>query len=440
MPLAHDSTRWSTTTLHPATRGMDPKMALAVSRLLQASGGKIWIVSGFRSYDQQTALYQKYLNGTGNLAAKPGTSLHESGFAVDFGGDKKWLAENAERYGLWNSVPSENWHYSLIGSEGKKVTETHNQGGEGAGGHVGGSGQPDPGPARLASNATEAEIQKFITEHYGPLAVALLKEPELRKALITAAQQGLVDTRFEELISKTKWWQSRSASMRQWDMLQMQDPREIKDRLEKRKAALAPIWEQYGLDGDINKMALDMERLGLNEHQLNAAVADQMLKESDKTGLDQGTEGATSADRLMTIARQEYLTPVDRQTAERWAIKAVRTGVDIEESWRAYLAGISSQRFGIDPLSGVAPADVMSPIKMSVAENLEIAPETVDLLDPRFAELLQVRTEDGTYRPMTSAEATRWARSQEQFKGTKKAEEASSGLAEALAKTFGKVG
>jgi hypothetical protein len=88
----------------------------------------------------------------------------------------------------------------------------------------------------------------------------------------------------------------------------------------------------------------------------------------------------------------------------------------------------------------VAPADVMSPIKMSVAENLEIAPETVDLLDPRFAELLQVRTENGTYRPMTSAEATRWARSQEQFKGTKKAEEASSGLAEALAKTFGKVG
>lgn len=40
-------------------------------------------VSGYRSYEQQAAMYDAYLNGTGPLAAPPGTSAHETGTAVD---------------------------------------------------------------------------------------------------------------------------------------------------------------------------------------------------------------------------------------------------------------------------------------------------------------------------------------------------------------------
>jgi hypothetical protein len=40
------------------------------------------VTSGFRSYAEQAALYQRYLHG-GPLAAKPGTSSHEFGQAVD---------------------------------------------------------------------------------------------------------------------------------------------------------------------------------------------------------------------------------------------------------------------------------------------------------------------------------------------------------------------
>jgi hypothetical protein len=422
---------------------MTREMALAVTRLIRASKGKVWIVSGFRTYEQQSALYQKYLNGTGNLAAKPGTSRHESGVAVDFGGDLKWVRQNAKAFGLHNSVPSENWHYSLLGAN---ETGGHQHGapvaaGAGAGGGGGGGpGVADAGPPRLASNASEAEIIKFITDNYGVLAVALLKEPELRRALIDAARAGAEGDRFEEYIHKTNWWKKRNAAQRQWDMLGMQDPAEQKDRLKKRLAALKPVWEQYGLDGDINKIALDMERLGLNEAQLQASIADQLAKESATRGLDRGTEGATSADELMRIARQEYLTPIDRQTAERWVIKAIRTGTDIEESFRTYLAGIAAPRFGLDPTAGIAPADVMAPLKSAVAENLELNPEAIDLLDPAYSALLQVETEQGGFRPMTANEATKWARSQEQFKGTRVAEEATTNLVEALGKAFGKVG
>lgn len=40
-------------------------------------------ISGYRTYEQQAQLYEQYLNGTGPLAAPPGTSSHETGTAVD---------------------------------------------------------------------------------------------------------------------------------------------------------------------------------------------------------------------------------------------------------------------------------------------------------------------------------------------------------------------
>lgn len=80
-------------------------------------GVDLQIESGWRSRQEQEVLYQKYLNGTGNLAAKPGTSNHESGQAIDFKntpGAFEWLEANAARFGLKN-LPGEPWHYSVNG-------------------------------------------------------------------------------------------------------------------------------------------------------------------------------------------------------------------------------------------------------------------------------------------------------------------------------------
>jgi LAS superfamily LD-carboxypeptidase LdcB len=58
--------------------------------------------------------------------AKPGSSMHEQGLAIDFTNDGsliqsrssaafKWLAANAERFGFHN-LPSEPWHFSVNGN------------------------------------------------------------------------------------------------------------------------------------------------------------------------------------------------------------------------------------------------------------------------------------------------------------------------------------
>jgi len=95
----------------------------AMRAAASASGVHISIVSGFRTMDQQRYLYNLYLSGRGNLAARPGYSNHQSGLALDLNtsssGVYNWLANNASRYGFRRTVPSEAWHWERpAGSQG----------------------------------------------------------------------------------------------------------------------------------------------------------------------------------------------------------------------------------------------------------------------------------------------------------------------------------
>lgn len=100
---------------------VDASIADNVKKMMEAAkkdGIELKISSSFRSRAEQEKLYAAYQNGTGNLAAKPGSSNHESGLAIDFQnttGAYDWLKKNAGQFGLKN-LPSEPWHYSTTGT------------------------------------------------------------------------------------------------------------------------------------------------------------------------------------------------------------------------------------------------------------------------------------------------------------------------------------
>lgn len=105
----------------------------------KAQGIKLTLVSGYRDYKRQTQLYNNTVaqNGINQKAsAKPGTSEHQSGLAVDvnslyqsFGETKegKWLVDNAHKYGFVIRYPKgkehltgyiyEPWHLRYVGEE-----------------------------------------------------------------------------------------------------------------------------------------------------------------------------------------------------------------------------------------------------------------------------------------------------------------------------------
>ncbi len=112
--------------------GLQKNAAAALARMsaaYQARWGVGLVVnSGGRSYAEQAAAYAAYKAGRGNLAAPPGTSVHESGRAVDLGGailnassaQHQWLQQNAGQYGfVWTGrtfKQFEPWHWEYHGS------------------------------------------------------------------------------------------------------------------------------------------------------------------------------------------------------------------------------------------------------------------------------------------------------------------------------------
>ncbi|MBR4830195.1 MAG: D-alanyl-D-alanine carboxypeptidase family protein [Bacilli bacterium] len=107
----------------------------------QSDGIKLWIQSGYRSYDYQVGLYDMYVRQDGRdradtYSARPGYSEHQSGLAADinnpsdsFNGTSEaiWLKENCYKYGFIIRFPEnedeytgykyESWHIRYVGKE-----------------------------------------------------------------------------------------------------------------------------------------------------------------------------------------------------------------------------------------------------------------------------------------------------------------------------------
>jgi LAS superfamily LD-carboxypeptidase LdcB len=83
------------------------------------AGINLTVNSGYRTMAQQRYLYNLYISGRGNLAARPGYSNHQGGISADIstpggygGAQYRWLAANARRYGFINDVRGEPWHWT----------------------------------------------------------------------------------------------------------------------------------------------------------------------------------------------------------------------------------------------------------------------------------------------------------------------------------------
>lgn len=89
----------------------------------QDDGVAIRLNSGFRTYGEQAILRARYEAGIGALAARPGSSHHQNGRAVDLnswdfsGTVYTWLKDNAPRLGFIRTVSNEPWHWEYLPKE-----------------------------------------------------------------------------------------------------------------------------------------------------------------------------------------------------------------------------------------------------------------------------------------------------------------------------------
>lgn len=127
---------------------MRKEAAAALAKLIadaKKQGLAIGALSGYRSYQTQVSVYNNEVQSYGQAvadseSARPGTSEHQTGWAVDVGGggcgiedcfgktaEGKWLAANAYKYGFIirytaekqpiTGYRAEPWHIRYIGTE-----------------------------------------------------------------------------------------------------------------------------------------------------------------------------------------------------------------------------------------------------------------------------------------------------------------------------------
>lgn len=122
--------------------------ATAMVEAAWADGVELYILSPYRSYDSQSVLYEnevkKWMNKgmdraeaedkAATVVARPGTSEHHTGMAIDFNSVEdsfentpmyKWLDKNAQNYGFIlrytkekqpiTGVIHESWHWRFVG-------------------------------------------------------------------------------------------------------------------------------------------------------------------------------------------------------------------------------------------------------------------------------------------------------------------------------------
>lgn len=289
----------------------------------------------------------------------------------------------------------------------------------------------------LAPNATEQEIVDFIGANYGPDVASFLRVPELKNLLIKAGQQEAAPDLVSTWLRRTDWYRKRSESMRTYDALALADPAQHKRLIDEKAAELAAVMDELGIVGP-RAVASQALRFGWGEQEIKDQFAKQLRQRSDQSGLIQGSTPDVTADKLMSLARNEYFVPISRQDAERWAIDIFR-GTKTEDGFRDFFGRMAASRFPGIADQGFTPGEYMAPIRNIIAETLEVAPEQVDFLDRRYAPVLEQEGKDGRMRPMSLAEATKWARSQPQYQQTKGALDEAAALAETIGQTFGRV-
>ncbi len=124
--------------------GLDPEAEAAFYEMAGAAwedGITLWIASGYRTYDYQDELFDRYATERGldeadKISARPGHSEHQSGLCVDindpsssFNGTAEaiWLEEHCAEYGFIVRFPEgkeditgyeyEPWHLRYVGVE-----------------------------------------------------------------------------------------------------------------------------------------------------------------------------------------------------------------------------------------------------------------------------------------------------------------------------------
>lgn len=286
------------------------------------------------------------------------------------------------------------------------------------------------------TGVSPANVDSWIRSNWSYMG-AFLSNPEIGPILRQAALEGWDEGRMYGAVQSTDWWRSTASTARQWDALVAEDPASAAAQAGQTAAAIQNRARSLGLSidaGTIQELALTATRNGWTDAQ----TVDQLLQSVNWAAIDGGDLTALR-DSVKQIGGQ-YLVSVSDATAQEYAV-AIASGEMTEAGVQSIMQRQAKERFTwmADTIDqGITPSQYFAPVRDTIARELEMSADSIDMMDSKWLGMLEVPGEDGKPRAATLNEARMAARRQPEYAHTQGAQELASQAFSAIADVFGR--
>ena len=314
--------------------------------------------------------------------------------------------------------------------------------GGGTGGGTGGMGGTTGGtPDGTTTTAVPEDWEKAAQEQYGGYYAIIKSIPEVATLLQNAVSNDWSEAKFNYELSQTTWFKTTSTSARSWDLSEQTDPASAQQRVDNQAAQIKSKALSLGIrldDTSVAKLARDSLRGGWDETTTTNSIGSQAMQST--TGVSQLRSGFIGQTLKQTAA--DYGISLYDDTFNQFVNK-VATGQESQSSFQQYALQMAKSLFpGIAAQldAGQTYKQITDPYKQTAAQILEMNPENIDFVDPKWSKAVTFVTDKGEQRPMNYNEWGDYLRQTRSFgyEFTSEAQSRAYGVANDLARLFGK--
>jgi hypothetical protein len=268
-------------------------------------------------------------------------------------------------------------------------------------------------PPNLKAILDDEKQMQDLLDTFGQWTGFLYHE-EIGRILLEATAEEFTPQKFMNRLQNTNWWRTTQRSIREFDILEAQDPAELDRQIEIRMQTVRDYVSGLGTqlpDVQIRELARNAIRLGYSDRDLANAAGAAVYKVEGVTPLRTGMIGQ----ELKSNARR-FGVPLSDASVDNWA-KEIATGSQNFQDYQNYLR---QQAIGLFPSlqkeieRGLDVATLADPYIQTASRILGISPETVDFADPKWNIALNFTDQAGR-RMMNLEEWTRHIRTNDEY-------------------------
>lgn len=290
------------------------------------------------------------------------------------------------------------------------------------------------------SGPTDQAFEDQLLENY-PQFAWLRNRPEMMDLFRRSV--GWTPAKFDLELRKTEWWQTTSESARLWEAKKATDPAEADRLLRQSMGTLADSALRLGADISpevLADLAENAIRFAWTANETNDALVNHVSFSDAGFGL------AAGAKQQVRGMMRDYATRITDEEQHNWA-RRLLTGEADPESMRAYFVEQAKSAYDPDG-GGLAKAldgghtirQYAAPYIQDAATELGIAPESIDLTEPKWNRPLAQLDKDGNRVQMSRWDWVRTVRGDDVygFKNTDNGRKLGADFGQFLLEAFGK--